>query len=74
MTHNNLRQIERARFAVNLLREGVPIADVVWQCGFSDHAHLTHSLRQWIGITPTMITCAEMQLSFLYKTKGFPLR
>src|SRR4029077_1508042 len=59
MTHNTLRQIERARFAVNLLREGVPIADAVWQCGFFDHAHLTHSLRQWIGITPTKISCAE---------------
>jgi AraC-like DNA-binding protein len=57
-----------------LLREGVPIADVVWQCGFFDHAHLTHSLRQWIGITPTKIACAETQLSFLYKTEGFPLR
>ena len=74
MTHTSLRQIERARFAVNLLREGVPIADVVWQCGFFDHAHLTRSLRQWIGITPTKITCAETQLSFLYKTEGFPLR
>jgi len=74
MTHTSLRQIERARFAVNLLREGVPIADVVWQCGFFDHAHLTRSLRQWIGITPTKITCAETQLSFLYKTEGFSLR
>jgi AraC-like DNA-binding protein len=74
MTHNNLRQIERARFAVNLLREGVPIADVVWQCGFFDHAHLTRSLRQWIGITPTKINSTETQLSFLYKTEGFPLR
>jgi AraC-like DNA-binding protein len=74
MTHNSLRQIERARFAVNLLREGTPIADVVWQCGFYDHAHLTRSLRQWIGITPTEISRADIQLSFLYKTEGFPLR
>jgi AraC-like DNA-binding protein len=74
MTHSNLRQIERARFAVNLLREGVSIADVAWQCGFYDHAHLTRSLRQWIGITPTKINSAETQLSFLYKTEGFPLR
>jgi AraC-like DNA-binding protein len=74
MTHSNLRQIERARFAVNLLREGVRIADVVWQCGFFDHAHLTRSLGQWIGITPTKIAGSETQLSFLYKTEGFPLR
>jgi hypothetical protein len=74
MTHNTLRQIERARFAVALLREGVPIADVVWQCGFYDHAHLTRSLRQWIGKPPTEINRANTQLSFLYKTEGFPLR
>jgi AraC-like DNA-binding protein len=74
MTHNDLRQIERARFAVSLLREGTPIADVVWQCGFYDHAHLTRSLRQWIGITPIEINRAQTQLSFLYKTEGFPLR
>jgi hypothetical protein len=73
MTHNNLRQIERARFAVNLLKEGALIADVVWQCGYYDHAHLTRSLRQWIGITPTGINRADTQLSFLYKTEGLPL-
>jgi Helix-turn-helix domain len=74
MTHSHLRQIERSRFAVNLLKRGTPIADVVWQCGFYDHAHLTRSLRRWIGITPTAITRADTQLSFLYKTEGFPLR
>ena len=74
MTHNTLRQIERARFALNLLREDVAIADVVWQCGFYDHAHLTRSLRRWIGITPTEINRADTQLSFLYKTEGFLLR
>jgi hypothetical protein len=74
MTHSSFRQIERARFAVNLLREGAPIADVVWQSDFYDHAHLTRSLRHWIGLTPTMIASAETQLSFLYKTEGFTLR
>jgi AraC-like DNA-binding protein len=74
MTHNRFRQIDRARFAVNLLKEGLPIADVVWQCGFYDHAHLTRSLRQWIGLTPTRVASADTQLSFLYKTDGFSLR
>jgi methylphosphotriester-DNA--protein-cysteine methyltransferase len=74
MTHSSFRQIGRARFAVNLLKEGVPIADVVWQGGFYDHAHLTRSLRQWIGLTPTMIASADTQLSFLYKTDGFMFR
>jgi len=74
MTHSRFRQIERARFAVNLLREGMPIADVVWQSGYYDHAHLTHSLRQWIGLTPTRIASANTQLSFLYKTECLTLR
>src|SRR5258705_9700410 len=28
-------------FAVRLLQQGMPIADVVWRCGFYDHAPLT---------------------------------
>ena len=74
MTHHTLRQIERARFAVTLLREGRPIADVVWQCGFYDHAHLTRSLQRWMGVTPTRTLAKETQLSFLYKTEGLPFR
>jgi hypothetical protein len=74
MTHTALQQIERARLAVNLLRDGRSIADVVWQCGFYDHAHLTRSLRQWIGIAPSSVRSPDIQLSFLYKTDGFPLR
>jgi AraC-like DNA-binding protein len=74
MSHSTLRQIERARYAVTLLKCGVPIADVVWQCGFYDHAHLTRSLQQWIGLAPTQIMSGDTQLSFLYKTDGFPLR
>ena len=68
MTQTRVRQIERARFAVQLLREGVSIADVVWQCGFYDHAHLTRALRRWIGLPPTAIGSGTTQLSFLYKT------
>ena len=74
MTQTRVRQIERARFAVQLLREGVSIADVVWQCGFYDHAHLTRSVRRWIGLSPTVIGAGTMQLSFLYKTQPPYLR
>jgi AraC-like DNA-binding protein len=73
MPFNVMRQIERARFAVNLLREGVSIADAVWQCGYYDHAHLTRSLQRWIGIPPSKVTDSNIQLSFLYKTEGFTL-
>lgn len=71
MPFNVMRQVERARFAVSLLREGVSIADAVWQCGYYDHAHLTRSLRRWIGIPPSKATDSNIQLSFLYKTEGF---
>jgi hypothetical protein len=69
MSHTSVRQIERARLAVQLLRENVAIADVVWRCGYYDHAHLTRSLQRWIGIPPTGANDPQIQLSFLYKTR-----
>ena len=69
MSFTAMRQIERARRAVALLREAVPIADVVWRCGYYDHAHLTRSLRRFIGVPPSRVTDPNLQLSFLYKTE-----
>jgi len=68
MTHSTLRQIERARYATNLLRRGVSIGDTVFEAGFFDQAHLTRSLRQLIGLTPAKISLERRQLSFLYNT------
>ena len=68
MTHGALRQIERARHATNLLRNGVAINDAVHEAGFFDQAHLTRSLKSLIGLTPSKIARDEQQLSFLYKT------
>jgi AraC-like DNA-binding protein len=68
MTHGTIRQIERARHATNLLKQGVSILDTVHEAGYFDHAHLTRSLTHFIGQTPTQIIRAEEQLSFLYKT------
>ena len=62
------RQIERARYATNLLREGISILDVVSSAGYFDQAHLTRSLRRFIGETPARIIQGQNQLSFLYKT------
>jgi AraC-like DNA-binding protein len=70
LTHGAVRQIERARFATVLLRQGATIFDAVFQAGYFDQPHLTRSLRYFIGQTPAQITdrgTAE-QLSFLYKT------
>lgn len=68
MTHGALRQIERARYATNLLRRGVSIIDTAHEAGFFDQAHLTRSLRRLIGLTPAKIAREERQLSFLYNT------
>jgi len=68
MSHSALRQIERARYATNLLRGGASIGDTVEEAGFFDQAHLTRSLGKLIGLTPARLARDERQLSFLYKT------
>jgi hypothetical protein len=68
MTFTAHRQIERARRATCLLREGASPTDAAFEAGFFDQAHLTRSLRRLIGLTPARIARAERQLSFLYKT------
>jgi len=67
-----VRQIERARHATNLLRQGVSILDTVHEAGYFDQAHLTRSLRYRIGQTPVEIMRGQQQLSFLYKTTPLP--
>jgi len=68
ITRGAARQIERARYATNLLKQGVSILDVVHRAGYFDQAHLTRSLKYRIGQTPAEISRARQQLSFLYKT------
>ena len=69
ISHGTIRQIERARHATNLLKQGASILDTVHQAGYYDQAHLTRSLKYMIGQTPAQIIRAEEQLSFLYKTQ-----
>jgi hypothetical protein len=72
ITHRTLRQIERARYATTLLKQGVSILDSVDAAGYFDQPHLTRSLRTLIGATPAQISRGTHQLSFLYKTKPLP--
>jgi AraC-like DNA-binding protein len=68
-----MHQIERARRAAILLQEGISILDTAYELGYFDHAHLTKSLKHFIGQTPTQLidqSKAE-QLSLLYKTDAF---
>jgi hypothetical protein len=68
LTHGQFRQIERARYAANLLRDGASILDTVHEAGYFDQAHLTRSLKALIGETPASVIRRDAQLSFLYKT------
>lgn len=67
ITQTTLRQIERARHAATLLAQGAPIVDAQHDAGFYDQAHLTRSMKRYVGATPATIVRAEQQLSFLYK-------
>ncbi len=55
LTQGQYHQIQRAVHAQNLLEQGQSILDVTYQAGYADHAHLTRSLKRFIGQTPTQI-------------------
>jgi len=73
LTLGGYYQIERARQAIILLKEGASIMDTVFQAGYSDQPHLTRSLKQFTGQTPAQILRENSRapLSFLFKTKTF---
>ena len=72
MSHSAMRQIDRARHATLLLREGLSPGEAAAEAGYFDQAHLTRSLRRFIGLTPGGIAHEQRQLSFLYKTETRP--
>ena len=67
LTRGTLSQIDRARYATSLLRQGVSILDTVELAGYADQPHLTRSTKHFIGLTPAqLIRDRETeQLSFL---------
>ncbi len=73
LTQNAVRQIERARYAMQLLQQGVSILDTVEQAGYFDQPHLTRALKSLIGQTPSQILAKSRpeQMPFLYKTAPF---
>jgi hypothetical protein len=75
LSQRTIYQIERARRATILLQQGTPIVETAYQMGYFDHAHLTKSLKHYIGQTPTQIMDKEraQQLSLLYKTDSLLL-
>lgn len=55
LTRSHIRQVERAQRAEMLLRHGTPTLDCVAELGYYDQPHLTRSLKQFIGHTPSQI-------------------
>lgn len=55
LSQRTIRQIERARYAAALLKQGASIFDTVYAAGYSDQPHLTRSLKHFIGQTPAAI-------------------
>jgi AraC-like DNA-binding protein len=65
LTQGSIRQIERAKQALRLLEQGVPILDAVDLAGYADQPHLTRSLKHFTGMTPAQIVrAAETQPQF----------
>jgi len=55
LTLGAIRQIERAKKAAELLDQGATILDAVMRAGYADQAHLTRSLKRFMGQTPAQI-------------------
>lgn len=55
LTHKTIQQIDLAHKAVLLLEQGTPILDTAIGLGYFDQAHLTNSLKRFIGTTPAQI-------------------
>ncbi|UYM05881.1 AraC family transcriptional regulator [Solicola gregarius] len=70
LTPGAVRQIERARRAAVLLRDGRHVTDVVDRLGYYDGPHLRRSLTRFIGRTPALLKDPDPvdQMSLLYTT------
>jgi hypothetical protein len=55
LTQKTVHQIERAKQSAALLEQGVSILDTVHEAGYFDQAHLTRSLKRFMGQTPMQI-------------------
>jgi hypothetical protein len=68
LTQQAILQIERARRAALMVKNGLPIPKVTYDLGYFDHPHLARSLRRFIGQTATELRDGRnTQLSLLYK-------
>lgn len=59
LSRKAIQQMECARQAAALLKAGAGILDAAHSLGYYDQAHLTHSLKRYIGQTPAQIATAS---------------
>jgi AraC-like DNA-binding protein len=52
LSYGAIRQMRRAERVGELLQSGVSILDIVEIEGYADQAHLTRSIRRFLGVTP----------------------
>ncbi|MCC7451040.1 MAG: helix-turn-helix transcriptional regulator [Anaerolineae bacterium] len=73
LTYNTMFQIQRARYATSLLKQGLSILDTVEQAGYADQPHMTRAIKHFMGQTPAQIfnRNTDKPLSFLFKTPPF---
>jgi hypothetical protein len=55
LTQGLVRQIRRADRAVGLLARALPPAEVAGEAGYADQAHMTRSLRRFVGQRPAEV-------------------
>lgn len=55
LSYKGFQQIARAREAARLLRSGLSASQVAAELGFSDQSHMTHSLKRFLGQTPSQL-------------------
>ena len=58
LTRKAVQQIQRAWQATALLEQGCSILETAYRLGYFDQAHLTNSLRRYMGQTPAQISQA----------------
>ena len=63
LTRSTIRQIARAETAVEVLGNGMKPADAVVSLGYADQAHLTRSVKRYIGQTPAQIQGTHWSVS-----------
>jgi len=71
LTRAQIHQIERARVAAHLIKDGASPLRVAHRLGYYDQPHLARSLRRFIGRSATEIQNPnpDEMMSFLYKTQ-----